>query len=444
MNKVSQNIILIVNLFLACIASATNYTSTGNGEWTAVGMPGSTTYLFGGADTLFIDDAVTTSGTYTMGTGAGMVLYVKNGASLTINGDFIFDGSGLVVYIENGGLLDVVGGFKVVNTTPDIDVLGTLRIGAGMTNVNGSLYIGPSGFLDVTGSYLTDNSAAFTIDGDASFTGIFEMYSGSLLVNSTGVLTAEGSTVTVGNASFTNNGRINFPNATSVSKWGGSFDCDGSGAGIVDFGQNITCSSICTGSTGSGTAGCYSNGSAPLPIKLKFFKVKEEGAQVVFDWATLTEDQNDYFSIEYSYDAVYFKPLIDWIQGAGNSTEEIQYSAQTALSFDHEIVYFRLRQTDYNGETSISTIEALLLQNSTYTGVFVYPNPASSRLSIQIDDHLNEYNGYLVNPIGTTKSETFVIKDGMANISLMDLPEGVYFLYVTNYSDLPKKVVVQH
>ena len=444
MNKVKQNIIVIVTVLITSVAGATNYTSTGNGSWTTVGMPGSATYLWGGADTLFINNAVTTSGNYTIGTGSGTVLYIKSGASLTINGDFTFDGSGLVVYIENGGLFDVVGGFKVVNTNPDIDVLGILRIGAGMSNVNGSLYIGPSGFLDVTGDYLADASGTITIDGDASFTGNFEMYNGTLTVNSTGELAALGSTVTVGAANFTNNGRMNYPNVTTVSKWGGTFDCDGSGSGVVDFGQNVTCSAICSGSTGSGTAGCYSNGSAPLPIKLKYFSVKEVNGQVAFDWATLMEDQNDYFSIEYSYDAAHFMPLIDWVQGAGNSTKENHYQAQSTLPFEQDVVYFRLRQTDYNGETSISTIEALLLTNSSNTGVFVYPNPASDLVSIQITDHSKEYNAYLVNPIGMTKSDTFVIKDGVTTVSVDDLPEGVYFLYVTDYSDLPKKVIIQH
>jgi len=103
----------------------------------------------------------------------------------------------------------------------------------------------------------------------------------------------------------------------------------------------------------------YFPAASTLPIELNYFKIvqMEEGVQL--QWQTLTETNNDYFTIEQSLDAIYYSE-IGRIDGAGNSNQKLNYS------FDVEKLhsgtnYFRLTQVDFDGSTTHS--EALSVIN---------------------------------------------------------------------------------
>ena len=89
----------------------------------------------------------------------------------------------------------------------------------------------------------------------------------------------------------------------------------------------------------------------PLPIELTQFNGECQGAQVVITWTTATEQDNDYFTIEKSFDG------LDWfalgtVDGAGNSIEDRSYSF---VDLDpSRLAYYRLIQTDFDGSSSVS------------------------------------------------------------------------------------------
>jgi len=86
----------------------------------------------------------------------------------------------------------------------------------------------------------------------------------------------------------------------------------------------------------------------PLPIDLLYFKAKIENGQVFLKWATATEINNDYFTIERSIDAHKWK-TIAYLPGAGNSnhTRYYDYSDNNPA---YGVSYYRLKQTDYDGQ----------------------------------------------------------------------------------------------
>ncbi len=91
-----------------------------------------------------------------------------------------------------------------------------------------------------------------------------------------------------------------------------------------------------------------------LPIDLTCFKaVKENNIDVDLKWTTASELNNDYFTIE-RFDQSLFIPLFI-VNGAGNSNEMNEYHFLDAHPA-REILYYRLKQTDYNGESSYSEI----------------------------------------------------------------------------------------
>ena len=80
-------------------------------------------------------------------------------------------------------------------------------------------------------------------------------------------------------------------------------------------------------------------------------------------WKTQTEIENDFFTVEHSYDAENWRE-IGKVQGAGNSTTLNQY---TFLHNDVEATmnYYRIFQTDYNGSTGSYRIISI---DNTYSG----------------------------------------------------------------------------
>lgn len=94
-----------------------------------------------------------------------------------------------------------------------------------------------------------------------------------------------------------------------------------------------------------------SNRLMPLPITLVAWEGQCEGKQVVLKWITASEQDNHHFTIEKSRDASEWA-AIGTVPGAGNSSSMINYSYTDDGA--QGLAYYRLRQTDINGTTTVS------------------------------------------------------------------------------------------
>ncbi len=129
--------------------------------------------------------------------------------------------------------------------------------------------------------------------------------------------------------------------------------------------------------SGQGTngSGILSNVIVSLPIELVLFTGHSEGTINKLICETLTETNNDYFALERSADGMNFKAFAK-VQGAGNSVERIDYS-----TYDYEpfsgITYYRLKQTDFNGDYWYSDIIALENGLDNIAVANLGPNPSN-------------------------------------------------------------------
>ena len=164
----------------------------------------------------------------------------------------------------------------------------------------------------------------------------------------------------------------------------------------------------------------------PLPIELTYFIARQTSDGVKFEWQTVSEKDNDYFTIEYSTDALNFSELAT-VSGAGTSTEiinyEYNYSTNTA-----GVMYYRLRQTDYDGQTECSDIVALTLAghqtaNVSNIDIKIYPNPATDYVQINGDGIVSVE---FVNANGRVLSAAGL----QASYSVSNLPKGVNYVIV--------------
>jgi hypothetical protein len=170
------------------------------------------------------------------------------------------------------------------------------------------------------------------------------------------------------------------------------------------------------------------NSIGALPIELVNFNVLEINKEVDISWTTLTEINNDYFTIERSADAILFLP-IEIVDGAGNSTDKKNYFAK-----DHKplngISYYRLKQTDYNGAYSYSPVRQVRVNNDDIIIQNIYPNPTNNNLNIVLINSGIKYLTYtVVNVLGETV-KMFESSDSFVSFYVDSLPEGVYIINV--------------
>jgi hypothetical protein len=119
-------------------------------------------------------------------------------------------------------------------------------------------------------------------------------------------------------------------------------------------------------------------GINPLPIKLFSFTAIKSHSNVEIEWITSSEINNDYFTIERSNNGSEWE-AINKIKGAGNSNTTLKY-----FDIDKQplsgISYYRLKQTDFNGDYSYSEITMVDFKQK--DKVVIYPNPIKDNLTI--------------------------------------------------------------
>jgi hypothetical protein len=168
-----------------------------------------------------------------------------------------------------------------------------------------------------------------------------------------------------------------------------------------------------------------------LPIELLSFTASIQDAHVELNWVTASENNNDYFNVERSADGMNFTSIIT-VDGAGNSAEMLSYSTLDAAPLVSNS-YYRLKQTDYDGETSYSQLAAV--QFNEYS-LAIYPNPFSVETVFYtteklIDAKLIVYNSYgrVVKQIENICGQTFTL-------ARENLSRGLYFISLVQNSKI--------
>ena len=183
-------------------------------------------------------------------------------------------------------------------------------------------------------------------------------------------------------------------------------------------------------------ANCYTiTCPDPLPIELLSFEGTCNAKKLIFNWATASEQNNDYYTIDGSNDGVDFNKIAI-IKGAGNSNSVNEYSYILEGNF---FKFYRLKQTDFDGKFSYSEIISLSCNsNSRFNNISVFPNPASNNLTLNFGIEINtKLHLTIKDMLGrTTKEILYDAKEiSFMNISLEDLNKGIYFLQIEDLTN---------
>ena len=201
-----------------------------------------------------------------------------------------------------------------------------------------------------------------------------------------------------------------------------------SGGGVFLAGRQLSTG----GSVNSNTAVIYNNPecvtslslNSTLPIELLSFTGECNNQNVLFNWKTASEHNSDFFSLERSIDGLIWVN-IGKIPAAGNSTSEISYNYSDYGRY-YDISYYRLIQTDFDGQTKIYNPIAINKCNETNELLFVEPNPAVEQINI---NYSGDFDKVLFTSVYDLYGKSVYFNEVYSStIPIVNIQDGIYYL----------------
>jgi len=160
---------------------------------------------------------------------------------------------------------------------------------------------------------------------------------------------------------------------------------------------------------------------------------------VKLSWATLSEINNDYFTVLRSIDLNIWEAVGD-ISGAGNSINRILYNFEDENPMD-ETSYYQLKQTDYDGAHSFSNVAAVNAKNDKFDRI--YPQPANDVVFLSFS--ANYDNISILNSQGMVVHSEKINNSNFMEIDVSDIASGVYVIILKSDAiEKSVKLVIQH
>ncbi len=391
-----------------------------------------------------------------------------NGGAIWVEGRLLADNGGSFTlpagqtFTVNGSNLFLGGLFGPLNGV--FDLQGTMDLGSGILDVINLQSFNNTGNLIIqSGAILTNNSifnnagllaGTGTLNNNSMFTQSGTISPGS----SPGTLTMNtlpsGTTTTYiemqGSAApGTDYDQIAVTGAGAIS---GTLDIsflNGYEPTVGDEFIIMTCSGGCSGS--------FSNivypGSNPnvwqidmtnpnqvklvlaqsLPVELVSLSAKAlNGNTAQIRWETAFELDNDGFFIEKSSDGHWFEE-IGFAKGASTSHQVKTYKFLDEAF--REDAYYRLRQVDFDGKTTLSHVVFLQFEGKIGTGISIFPNPAVKELIVSLKPNQQPTFLEIKNSFGglILREEVSPGKNSQ-QVDVSNLPAGIYFLCMEGFA----------
>lgn len=382
------------------------------------------------------------NGTLTeLGTGSGMIIFVGNTQSLTVNGII---NNNVNFTVDNGSTIDILTDVTMPNNLTLTN--GLIRVNNDNLTVNGNIIGGSSV------SYIQTNGLGL-LKQNVSTTKLFPV--GNTTYNPTNLTIANvteigvrvldgvyasgltGSAITEKvvnrtwdiNATITNpltlevfwlstNESVDFDRSSCYishfinGAWEGDTPSVALGSGPFSLSRVVTSlSPFAVGSLGA------------LPVEFISFNALKKNSKSILNFSTASETNNDYFTIERSKDGRNYDAIGE-IKGAGNSNAEITYEF-TDEKPHAGINYYRIKQTDYDGKYSYSDIKSV--RHTSLGNLSITPRTTEGRLQVTTD--MEDYTIDVYNVAGQqVKSFRSLSFDQL--ISIDDLTAGLYYVKV--------------
>lgn len=225
---------------------------------------------------------------------------------------------------------------------------------------------------------------------------------------------------------------------------------------VVDQWEREGASPVITGTAASGTVTSdYVTSFSPftladiiaqtsLPLEMLRFEATKVERTAVLEWEVANEKSGDRYCLERSADAQNFETLVCFDATSDQATALYSYIDETPFTGYN---YYRIHQIDYTGASNYSITKALQF-NKDNMGVWIYPNPASEQLTIELPILMKgTYAVQVIDALGRTLIESKIAEgNAMKVLNTEILASGAYVLRIEapNGSVHTRKITIRH
>lgn len=409
-------------------------------------------YFAEGAETFDISGTLNARNFTTSGAGS---------AALTISGLMNLSGEfthnvGRTLTLSNGKIV-TVGDFTIGTSSARLVTTGaTINVGGDLTVQGSARFDHASDTLLVAGDFINSGSVGVDfygwvdIDGNVSNEGSSDMtFNGPTVV---GYLTGTGATTIYINSELLVENDINISGSADIDGgggggvigWNGTFTTDNSGSRLscddgTEFDTDGTSAPPVPPFNPLDLGTCGDGDFDLVPVEIGYFRGYLNSGVITLEWSTLTEENNDYFTIYRSLDGINFIAIGN-VRGAGNSNETILYNfTDYSTNPSADGYYYRIGQTDFDGTSSLTDIIYVSLATSTDNIAWVKNPATNNEIVITLSDsNIENLEFSLVNAIG--KNMNFGKIENIGNQKFIlkfneKLSSGLYILTIQSQNE---------
>ena len=171
----------------------------------------------------------------------------------------------------------------------------------------------------------------------------------------------------------------------------------------------------------------------PLPVELVSFSGICTNGVAVLEWSTLSEINNNYFTVERSDDGYSFTE-ISRITAAGTSNQINKYSYND-INSTYSPVYYRLKQSDFNEVSEYIGITGVSCNSDNDLSVEIYPNPVVDVVNVSFSNtDFSDVQITIYNSQGKIIREEHFSgnPENICRIDISGESTGVYFLRISS------------
>jgi hypothetical protein len=174
-----------------------------------------------------------------------------------------------------------------------------------------------------------------------------------------------------------------------------------------------------------------------LPVELMDFTATRRGQVVQLKWATATEKENKGFEVQVSTDAKTFTTVAFIDSKNGNSTQVQQYNFVDTKTKPADVLYYRLKQVDFNGTETYSVVKAVTYDNEHVAiEATAYPNPFTGSFTVVVNADAQKLASVTITDAMGRKvlEKTVTLNKGTNDINFelgQQYPAGIYIINLT-------------
>lgn len=214
---------------------------------------------------------------------------------------------------------------------------------------------------------------------------------------------------------------------------------------ITDAGSTSVATTLATAGTNTVYRGVsFTPGTNVLPVKYNSFTATNTPNGNQLKWSTASETNNHRFDIERSVNGSEFV-LIGMVKGNGNSNRVNNYSF-VDVDVTAGTSCYRLSQVDFNGSSELSKSVCVTTEKTKAAAVSTTPNPFSDKITVAYTTaNLSAVTFEVIDMIGKVHyAATEQVKGEHAfTVNTSALPQGVYFVRITNGTEVKTQRIIK-